>query len=403
MMISSDLMSRILGRSRSLFQVDMAAHHDRILEAVARSRILVTGAAGSIGSAFVEQLAAFQPAAMHLIDPSENNLVEVVRSLRSSDQQPPDDFQTWAIGMGSPEFERFLATEKAYDAVVNFAALKHVRSERDPFTLMRLIHTNVCALEELLEGLLPTPPKWVFSVSSDKAVNPENAMGATKAFMENLLWYYADRLHCTSARFANVAFSDGSLLHGFIRRMEKGQPLSAPSDVRRYFISHQEAGQLCLLACFLGHNRTLFVPRLDPSEDLKTFAEIATLFLTSNGYEPVVLASEEEARAFARARRSGSTQWPCYFSQSDTSGEKLFEEFAAGHETVDQAAYHRLGVIANPPFDRADRERVREVLSRLREIRQSRTWKRREMIETLQRMVPSLRHLERDKNLDQKM
>lgn len=400
-MVSSDLLSKILGRSGSLFQTDMEAHQTQIFASVAGSRILVTGAAGSIGSAFVEQLVAFRPAAIHLVDPSENNLVEIVRSLRSSDQTPPDDFRTWAIGMGSPEFEHFLAAAKPYDAVVNFAALKHVRSERDPFTLMRLIHTNIFALQEMLESLLSTPPKRVFSVSSDKAVNPENAMGASKAFMEGILWYYAQFLHCTSARFANVAFSDGSLLHGFLRRIEKKQPISAPEDVRRYFISHQEAGQLCLLACFLGNNRDLFVPRLDPTEDLQTFADIAQLFLTSKGYRPKILSSEEEARSFALRMRSDTKEWPCYFSRSDTSGEKLFEEFSSEHEKVDFSHYHRLGVIAPPPFRHATS--LQEALTVLREIHKAKQWHRQDMVAALQIMVPSLRHAEKEKNLDQKM
>ena len=404
-MVSSDVLSRILGRSSSLFHTDMEEHRARILDAIAQSRILVTGAAGSIGHAFIEQLASFRPATLHLVDPSENNLVEVVRSLRSSDHNPPDDFRTWAIGMGTLEFERFLAAAEPYDTVVNFAALKHVRSERDPFTLMRLIHTNIFSLQEMLEILLKRsapPPKRVFSVSSDKAVNPENAMGASKAFMEKVLWHHAPSIQsCTSARFANVAFSDGSLLHGFLKRLERRQPLSAPQDVRRYFISHQEAGQLCLLACFLGHNRELFVPRMDPTEDLKTFSDIAQLFLKSRGYQPKILPSEAEARGFAHRMDNTTQTWPCYFSQSDTSGEKPFEEFSSEDEHVDFSRYHRLGVISNPPFNRSDT--LQEVLATLQEIRQASSWHSRDMVTALQKMIPSLHHEEKNKNLDQKM
>ena len=401
-MVSSDLLAQILGRSASLFQAAMEAHRTSMASAIARSRILVTGAAGSIGSAFVEQLIPFHPATLHLVDPSENNLVEVVRSLRSSDQPPPEDFCTYAIGMGTPEFEAFLSAATPYDAIVNFAALKHVRSERDPFSLMRLIHTNLFALQDMLDLLRPTPPKRIFSVSSDKAVNPENAMGASKAFMEHILWHHANHMPCcTSARFANVVFSDGSLLHGFLRRLEKGQPLSAPEDVRRYFISHQEAGQLCLLACFLGNNRELFVPRLNPTEDLKTFSDIAQLFLQSKGYQPKIFSSEEEARHFARHKDPSSNIWPCCFSKSDTSGEKLCEEFSAEDEVVDFSRYTHLGVIATPPFDRS--KPLQEALTALQAIRQSDRWDRREMVAALKIMVPSLRHTEREKNLDQKM
>lgn len=402
MTANPDLLSRILRRSASLFHADMEHHQTQLAATIAHSRILVTGAAGSIGSAFVEQLVAFAPAAIHLVDPSENNLVELVRTLRSAEQALPEDFRTWAIGMGTPEFAHFLAAAQPYDTIVNFAALKHVRSERDPFTLMRLLHTNILALQEMLEQLSPTPPKRVFSVSSDKAVQPENAMGASKAFMEAILWHYAERIPCTSARFANVAFSDGSLLHGFVRRWEKGQPLSAPSDVRRYFLSHQEAGQLCLLACFLGNNRELFVPRLNPAADLHTFSEIAQLFLESKGVQPKLFYSEAEARAFAREVSTGDRRvWPCYFSPSDTSGEKQVERFSAPDELVDFSRYSALGVITNPPF--AHTQTVQEALTQLRHIRQSEHWACQEMITALQQVVPSLRHTQMDKNLDQKM
>ncbi|MEO5355183.1 MAG: polysaccharide biosynthesis protein [Magnetococcus sp. XQGC-1] len=397
-----DLLARILGRSLSLFQADMEQHRQALEAAIVRARILVIGAAGSIGSAFVEQLLPFSPATIHLIDPSENNLVELVRTLRSSDQPIPDDFRTFAIAMGSREFAHFLASAPPYDAVVNFAALKHVRSERDPFTLMRLLHTNVFALQETLERLLPTPPQRVFSVSSDKAVLPESVMGASKACMESILWHYAEWMNCTSARFANVAFSDGSLLHGFLRRWEKGQPLSAPEDVRRYFISHQEAGQLCLLACFLGENRDLFVPRLHPDEDLHSFAEIARLFLEAKGYQPIIFHEEEEARAWARTmRRENSRSWPCCFSSSDTGGEKMVEQFFSADERVDFSRYHALGVIPNPPFTQG--RILEETLAWLRRIRRAETWDRQEIISALQQLVPSLPHAHTEKNLDQKM
>ncbi|MBF0584337.1 MAG: SDR family NAD(P)-dependent oxidoreductase [Magnetococcales bacterium] len=398
----AELLGQILRRSHSLFQADMEAHQAQLAAAIGGARVLVTGAAGSIGSAFVEQLASFAPAAIHLVDPSENNLVELVRSLRSADLKLPEEFRTWAIGMGSREFSRFLAAARPYDVVVNFAALKHVRSERDPFTLMRLIDTNIFALQEMLEQLSAHPPQRVFSVSSDKAVQPESAMGASKAFMEAILWHHAERIACTSARFANVAFSDGSLLQGFVRRWEKGQPLSAPSDVRRYFISHEEAGQLCLLACFVGNNRELFVPRLDPAADLHSFSEIALLFLASKGVEAKIFYSEAEARAFARGIVPGSSRvWPCYFTQSDTDGEKLVELFAAPDEQVDYSRYHALGVISNPPYGHGSV--LQEALRQLRQIRQGDRWEKEAVMAALRLLVPSLPHARTDKNLDQKM
>jgi len=300
-MVNEELLSRILKRSGSMFAEDLERHHSQIAAGIGGARIMVIGAAGSIGSAFVRQLAPFRPAALHLVDISENNLVEVVRDLRSALISLPEDFKTFAVAMGSLEFDRLLDAESAsdrgaYDYVINFSALKHVRSEKDPFSLMRMVHTNVVAVKALLDRLVGTSTRKHFSVSSDKAANPANIMGATKIFMERVLLNYADRIPFSTARFANVAFSDGSLLHGFLQRLAKGQPFAAPYDVRRYFISHEEAGQLCLLSCFLGENRDIYFPKLDEGSDLLTFAEIAVMVLEAHGFEPDLCASEEEAK-----------------------------------------------------------------------------------------------------------
>ncbi|MBF0185245.1 MAG: polysaccharide biosynthesis protein [Magnetococcales bacterium] len=400
----AELLARLLGRRHSLLQADLERHQTALTEQVQQSRILVIGAAGSIGSAFVEQLLRFHPATLHLVDPSENNLVEVVRTLRSGDTLPPDDFATYAIGMGSAEFRAFLAASQPYQAIVNFAALKHVRSERDPYTLMRLIDTNMLALDELLHDLQRTPPRHFFSVSSDKAVAPENAMGASKAAMETILWSHAPTIPVSSARFANIAFSDGSLLHGFIRRWEKRQPLAAPTDVRRYFLTPQEGGELCLLACFLANNREVVIPRLQPESDLHSFADIARLFLQAQGVEACACASEEEARAMARAMGQPTTppdKWPCYFAPSDTSGEKMVETFAASDEIVDFERYAALGVIGKAPFNA--QSALASALDGLRTLRQGGRWQSAEIMALLQQIVPSLHHSRREKNLDQKM
>ena len=395
------LMAQILNRRHSLFQRDLASRKKEVREAISGARLLVLGAAGSIGGAFVKAVLPFQPGALHLVDPSENNLVELVRDLRSSDLQPPSDFQTYAIGMGSRPFERFMETTKRFDFVVNFAAMKHVRSERDPFSLMRMVETNLLALRDLTEILFKQPPQHLFSVSSDKAVNPENAMGASKAFMEAILWSYADPIPASTARFANVAFSDGSLLFGFQKRLEKRQPLSAPTDVTRYFISHQEAGQLCLLACFAGANRSVFIPRLDPAANQRTFSEIAGLFLESRGYRPRLCDSEQEARAIAQTLTDNNREWPCFFSKSDTTGEKPFEAFSNADETVDFTNWHRIGVITKPPFQEA--ETLQRAFAALTHIRQSKNWQSREILAALKLMVPTLHHVEKARNLDQKM
>ncbi|MBF0098197.1 MAG: polysaccharide biosynthesis protein [Magnetococcales bacterium] len=400
---AAELLAQLLRRRHSLLQTDLERCHTLLQAQIQQSRILVVGAAGSIGSAFVEQLLPFRPAAVHLVDPSENNLVELVRTLRSGAATPPDDFATHAIAMGTVEFSAFLAARPPYQVIVNFAALKHVRSERDPFTLMRLIHTNMLALDDLLQQLSGTPPHHFFSVSSDKAVAPENAMGASKAGMEAILWQHAEHLPVSSARFANVAFSDGSLLHGFIRRWEKGQPLAAPTDVRRYFLSHQEAGELCLLATFLANNREVIIPRLHPEHDLHSFAEIAQLFLRSKGVEPCLCQSEEEARAMARTLQQGAQSglWPCLFAPSDTAGEKKVEQFVAAEESVETERFHALGVIRKPPFSQG--EALRHALTALQQLRQRGHWQSEEILALLQQIVPTLQHRRMDKNLDQKM
>ncbi|MEO5378799.1 MAG: polysaccharide biosynthesis protein [Magnetococcus sp. DMHC-6] len=393
------LLTRILGRNHSLFAEDFAAHHKDLSRTVRGSHLLVIGAAGSIGRAFVRQVVALHPARLHLVDPSENNLVELVRELRSADLDLPVDFKTFAIAMGSLPFERFLADHPPYSHTLNFAALKHVRSERDPYTLMRLLETNVLAVDALLSH--PSMrQKNFFSVSSDKAVNPQNAMGASKAFMERVMLTHSEQVQVTSSRFANVAFSDGSLLDGFQYRLQKGQPLAAPSDVRRYFISHEEAGQLCLLACFLGENKDIFFPKPGDLPDLITFSEIATLFLQEKGYQAKNFSTAEAARAFAAQRDPKSPEWPCHFAPSDTTGEKPFEEFYTQQERVNEKRFKKIG-LTSPPLP--DPDQVRHALKQLHHIQTSPQWSRQEMLFVLQSVVPELLHGEKNRDLDQKM
>ena len=432
--VMDELLNRILKRSGSMFAEDLAVHRTDIEARVRGARVLVIGAAGSIGSAFVKQLLPFRPAGLHLVDISENNLVEVVRDLRSSLVFMPNDFKTFAVAMGSLEFNRMLAEEGPYDYVVNFSAMKHVRSERDPFSLMRMMHTNVEAVKELLDRLSGTATKKHFSVSSDKAANPANIMGATKIFMERILLAWSDRLPFSTARFANVAFSDGSLLYGFLKRLEKRQPFSAPYDVKRYFISHEESGQLCLLACFLGENRDVYFPKLDESKDVLTFSEIAVMVLAAHGLEPDLCASEEEAKEKAKLirdrapiiipgvsasaplvedaakalnREIGALSlikkniWPCYFFASDTTGEKPFEEFYTAADRVDFERYRQVGVISQPPW--TDRERIDGALAAFEAIRRAPHWRKEDMVEAIRIIVPELEHEEKGKNLDQKM
>jgi len=391
----------ILGRDRSFLAGDIAAVSDRIREQLADARVLVIGAAGSIGSSFVRELCQFQPSGLHLLDISENNLVEVVRDLRSGSYPLPEDFQTYAIDYGGPEMA-VLLREYSYEYVLNFSALKHVRSERDAFTLMRLLEVNVLANARLLDQLAQMPSiRSVFSVSSDKSVRAANLMGASKAFMERAFLARADEIHFGSARFANVAFSDGSLLHGFRHRLAKQQPLSAPSDVRRYFITHQEAGQLCILGCFTGENREIYFPKFDPDRDMLTFAEIARVYLKESGFVPVECDSAEEARAFMEARPANSLEWACFFSASDTAGEKLYEEFSDPAESVELERFTNVGVVTQPLFH--GRESVDSAVAALQQLRESGGWVKEQLIDCVRQAVPELEHVQADKNLDQKM
>lgn len=395
------MLRAILGRSDSFLSDDIEGCREAIEDIVSDARLLVIGAAGSIGAAFVREMCQYEPRGLHLLDISENNLVEVVRDLRGGGYHLPDDFKTFALDYSEVEMKALLE-EYDYDYVLNFSALKHVRSERDRYTLMRLLNINVLANDQLLEWLRESKTlRRVFSVSSDKSVRPANLMGASKAFMERVCLAWSDKIEFASARFANVAFSDGSLLHGFGNRLLKQQPFSAPSDVRRYFITHQEAGQLCILGCFVGNNREICFPKFDPERDMLTFAEIAKVFLKEHGYTPVECDSEEEALAFMRDREEGSKEWACYFSSSDTAGEKLYEEFSDPVEPVDLERFKNVGVITDPIFPGG--EIVRKSLSAIRDLRSKGSWTKDELLNYVQLAVPELNHMKTDKNLDQKM
>jgi len=400
-MNSSPLESKVLGRDSSFFEADVEREWKHLEQVIGGSRILVIGAAGSIGGAFVRVLVGFRPSGLWLADPNENNLVEVVRDLRSSGETLPDDFGTVAIGFGSPEFSAFIGSQFCFDYVLNFAALKHVRSERDPFTLMRLIDVNILANRQLIDQCLKSGTRKVFAVSSDKAVNPCSLMGASKAFMERLFLSEAKAVSFSSARFANVAFSDGSLLHGFLRRIEKRQPLSGPSDIRRFFINHREAGELCLLSCFAGNNREVFVPRMEPEEYLMFFSEIAERVLGFHGYKAVMCDSEEEALERAAAMKDSERLWPCYFSASNTSGEKPFEEFLGNREEVDNSRYEAIRVITQPM--KSGLREVEEACASLGALRTSGKWEKSALVDIIRSVVPELEYQDLGVSLDQKM
>ena len=390
----------LIGRSDALFSPDIEAHEAQLSELVASSSFLVIGGAGSIGQAVAREIFKRNPRSLHVVDVSENNMVELVRDIRSTLGYIDGDFRTFAIDCGSREFEALMAAGQGYDYVLNLSALKHVRSEKDPFTLMRLIEVNILNTIATAAQAREQGARKYFAVSTDKAANPVNMMGASKRIMEMFLMRESESIPISTARFANVAFSDGSLLHGFNQRFAKKQPISAPNDVRRYFVTPQESGELCLMSCLLGENREIFFPKLSEALHLTRFSDIAVRYLENLGYEPYECESEDEARDRA-AELIDQKKWPVYFFASDTTGEKDFEEFYTGEEDIDWNRFETLGVIRNPVgYDEGMLERFVAEIAR---IRLQRTWDKPEIVELFNWMIPEFQHKETGKYLDSRM
>ena len=319
-------MLELVGRSGALLQTDINNNEKLLVERVASSRFLVIGAAGSIGQPVTKEIFKRNPKKLHAVDISENNLVELVRDIRSSLGYIDGDFRTFALDIGSWQYDAFIDSDGQYDYVLNLSALKHVRSEKDPYTLMRMIEVNILNTLKTIKQSKQAGVKKYFCVSTDKAANPVNMMGGSKRIMEMFLMRESQYIDISTARFANVAFSDGSLLHGFNQRLEKKQPIVAPSDVKRYFVVPQESGELCLLSSLLGENRDIFFPKLSEELHLITFAEIAQKYLINKGFEPYLCENEDEARDLIE-KLPQQGKWPCLFTPSNTTGEKDFEEF----------------------------------------------------------------------------
>jgi len=395
-----DQVLELIGRTAPLFGPDIAKNANTISETISSSKFLVIGGAGSIGSAVTREIFIRNPKILHVVDISENNMVELVRDLRSSIGYINGEFATVAIDAGSDIFEAFMTSGPGYDYVLNLSALKHVRSERDPFTLMRMVDVNIFNTDKTMKQAKAGGAKKYFCVSTDKAANPVNMMGASKRIMEMFLARRSHDIVVSTARFANVAFSDGSLLYGFKKRIEKQQPISAPNDVRRYFITPKEAGELCLLSCLLGENRDLFFPKLDPGLNLITFSEIAERYLFKLGYEAVHCESEEEARAKVGELKP-LQKWPVYFFESDTTGEKDFEEFYTENEKIDLSRFDSIGIILNAAT--RNTQNVDEFEEEIHRMRERKCWMREDLVELFNRTIPEFHHLETGKFLDGKM
>jgi len=390
----------LIGRKANLYDKDLRNNKDLLEKYVSESKFLLLGAAGSIGQSVTKEIFKRKPKKLHAVDISENNLVELVRDIRSSFGYINGDFKTFALDIGSWQYDAFINADGQYDYVLNLSALKHVRSEKDPYTLMRMIEVNILNTLKTIEQSKKAGVKKYFCVSTDKAANPVNMMGASKCIMEMFLMRESQDIAISTARFANVAFSDGSLLHGFNQRLSKKQPIAAPNDVRRYFVTPQESGELCLLSCLLGDNRDIFFPKLSEELHLITFSEIAKRFLKSKGYIPFLCASEEEARERMKDLPAKG-QWPCLFSPSDTTGEKDFEEFFTDSEMLDWDRFENLGVIKNGLANQGDK--LKYFLERIMGMRSNGKWTKEEILQLFHEMIPNFGHEEKGKYLDSKM
>lgn len=393
--------TNIIFRQGSMFLSDIENNKQQLTEEIEGKSLLVIGGAGSIGSSFIRAILPFKPAKLIVVDLSENSLTELTRDLRSSyGMFVPEDYRTYTLDFAAPLFARIFREEKGFDIVANFSAHKHVRSERDRYSVAALLENNVLKARKLLDLLTEFPPRHFFCVSTDKAANPVNIMGASKRVMEDMIMAYCPCFKVTTARFANVAFSNGSLLAGFMDRMMKKQPLVAPNDVRRYFVSPEESGQICMLACILGQNGEVFFPKLK-EEQMITFSSVCDRFLEALGYMKKECLSDEEARKYAFDMPEDSKIYPVFYFQSDTSGEKEYEEFYVPGEPLDMDRFSSLGVIKNG--NRRTTEELNLFLSTLENLFARLDFTKPEVVRVLEDFLPNFEHIEKGKHLDQKM
>jgi FlaA1/EpsC-like NDP-sugar epimerase len=391
---------KLIGRNRLLFSSDIAKNEHDLNHAVSNSRFIVIGGAGSIGQSVVKEIFKRNPKKLHVVDISENNLAELVRDIRSSFGYIDGDFKTYALDIDSIEYDAFIKFDGKYDYVLNLSALKHVRSEEDPFTLMRMIDVNIFNTDKTIKQSIDNGAKKYFCVSTDKATNPINMMGASKRIMEMFLMRRSFDINISTARFANVAFSDGSLLYGFNKRIEKRQPITAPSDIKRYFVTPQESGELCLMSCIFGENRDIFFPKLNEALHLMSFSDIAIKYLKGKGFEPYLCSTEDEARELIKTL-PGQGKWPCLFTKSDTTGEKDFEEFYTDKEELDMDRFENLGVIKNTPeYNKIQLDNFEDNINRLK---CSMTWDKKSIVDEFFKMIPEFDYNDKGKYLDGKM
>lgn len=389
-------------RSHSMFMGDIEAHKDELSREIAGKSVCVIGGAGSIGSSYIKAILHFKPAKLVVVDLNENGLAELTRDLRSSaDIVVPADYRTYTLNFADPIFARIFREEKGFDIVANFSAHKHVRSERDKYSVQALIENNDIKAKRLMELLMEHKPKHFFCVSTDKAANPVNIMGASKRILEDLVMAYSKEFPVTTARFANVAFSNGSLPDGWLHRLQKRQPLAAPNDVKRYFVSPEESGQICMLASILGRSGEVFFPKLG-EEQMLTFSAICDDFVRENGLTKRMCQTDAEAKQYTlNANRSTLNEWPVVYTESNTTGEKAYEEFYIPGEQLDMQRFSSLGVVEKTT--RQPLEKVDAFFCEMEDIFKQEDFTKAQVVEAIKRFIPNFEHEEKGLNLDQKM
>lgn len=399
-MIVSNVLKKVLNRNGSMFAIDLESNARKLTESIQNKNILVVGGAGTIGTSFIKAALEYRPAKVVVVDINENGLTELVRDLRSTQNQfIPEEFITYPISFDSPVFRKLFLAHGKFHIVANFAAHKHVRSEKDIFSIEALLQNNLIKAQGLLDLLVDFPPEHFFCVSTDKAANPVNIMGASKKMMEEMIFSYSRYYKVSTARFANVAFSNGSLLEGFLKRIEKQQPLSCPSDITRFFVSPRESGEICLMACILGNNSEIFFPKLDMRKDLINFASIYPVLLDSMNYEPVIYNSDNEARN--NMSLIAQNKYPVYVFKTDTTGEKLFEEFYTETEEYTLKRYNSLGVITKKSSYTT--HEMSSIMDELNALFAKSDVSKSDIVNWLKRYIPEFEHVETGLTLDKKM
>lgn len=391
----------VTNRPVSMFAGDIEANREILTREILGKTVCVIGGAGSIGSSFIKAVLRFEPKSVVVVDLNENGLAELVRDVRSTEGlYVPDEFRCYTLNFADPIFERIFREERGFDIVANFSAHKHVRSEKDKYSVQALIENNDIKAKKLMDLLTVYPPKHFFCVSTDKAANPVNIMGASKRIMEDLVMAYNKYFKVTTARFANVAFSNGSLPDGWIHRLQKKQPLAAPSDVKRYFVSPEESGQICMLACILGNGGEVFFPKLGEDQML-TFSAICDEFVKAEGFTKVECGSDPEAKKYAADMSYESEYYPVVYFKSDTTGEKAYEEFFIPGEKVNMERFSALGVVEETAH--RDMDEIEDFFAELEEIFASPEFTKAQVVESIKKFIPNFEHEEKGKNLDQKM